>query len=76
MGMIVAAVGLADVVSRGEEFVVLVRHDPERLARKSGPFPDHAAWLGQQERAVVVEDLVADGLVAYLVDDVWVDDVP
>lgn len=76
MGMIVAAVGLADVVTRREEFVVLVRHDPERLAGKSGSFPDNATRLGQQERAIVVEDLVADGFVAYLVDDVWVHDVP
>lgn len=68
--------GLAHVVARREELVVLVRDDPERLARERGPLVHRAAGFGEQRRARGVDDLEADGLLSDPVLPVRVDDVP
>lgn len=67
---------LADIVTSREELVVLVRSDPERLAGECSAVVDSAAGLGEQRGAVVVENLVTDGLLSDLVHTVWVDDIP
>lgn len=68
--------GLAHVVAGREELVVLVGGDPEGLASEAGAVVDGAAGLGEERGAVVVENLVADGLLGDGVHAVGVDDVP
>lgn len=67
---------LADVVAGGEELVVAVGEDPEGVARERGAAVHHAAGLGEQRGAVVVDDLVRDGLLGRRVDAVRVDNGP
>lgn len=67
---------LADVVTGGEEFVVLVGDDPERVSGKGGALPDDTAGFGEEAGAAVVDDLVGDGLLRDVVHFVRVDDVP
>lgn len=67
---------LANVVTGREELVILVWSDPEWLTSESSAVVDSTAGLGQQGRAVVVEDLVADGLLCNLIHAVRVDDIP
>ena len=70
------AIRLTDVVTSREELVVLVRSNPEGLAGESGTLPDGASGLGEHWGAVVVKDLVGDGLFGDGVHAVGVDDVP
>lgn len=76
VGVVLHAGRLADVVAGGEELVVPVGQDEQALAGKGGAVVDDAAGLGEQRGAVVVEDLVADGLLADLVDAAGVGDGP
>lgn len=74
--VVLGACGLAHVVASGEDLVVLVGRDPETLAGEGGAVVDDAARLGHEQRAVVVEDLVGDGLLGRRVDAVGVGDGP
>lgn len=76
VGVVIAAIGLADVVTSREQLVVLVGCDPEGLAGECGAVVDCAAGLGEERGAGGVEDLVADGLLGDGVHAVGVDDVP
>lgn len=76
VGVVLLAGGLAHVVASGEELVVLVGGDPEGLAGEAGAVVDGTAGLGEQRGAVVVKDLVANGLLGDGVHAVGVDDVP
>ena len=72
------ACGLADVVAGGEELVVAVRGDPERVPGEGGAAPDEAAGLAEEVRGLAGDDLVAGGEGAGGGEGlrVWVDDVP
>lgn len=74
--VVLRASRLAHVVACREELVVLVRHDPERLAGERGAVVDRAAGFGEEGRAGGVEDLEADGLFGDGVLPVRVDYVP
>lgn len=67
---------LADVVARRVLLVVSVGRDKERLGGKVGALGDNSIGLGQQGRARVVDDLVANGLLGDAVDHIGVDNVP
>lgn len=76
VGVVEVSRGLADVVAGGEELVVPVWRDPERLAGEGGALPNHAFRFGEEGRAVGVEDLVGHGLLGRGIEAARVDDVP
>jgi hypothetical protein len=68
--------GLADVVTSREDLVVLVGSNPETLAGEGSAVIHDTTGLGEETGAVVVEDLVSNGLLGGWVDAVRVGDGP
>jgi hypothetical protein len=67
---------LANVVASGEELVLSILGDPQRVAGETGAAPDETAGSAEQAGGFAGDDFVADGFLAGWVEFVGVDDVP